>query len=139
MLQPDHRAHDARVVRHLHGALGDVLCQVAGAFKIARDMNRGHQFAQIDRHGLAPGDSLHHLVLDFALKRIESWITDHNALGELHVEPAERVHRVNEHLFCDAAHLGDFRPDEVEFGVVSLDCMFAHDCLPYAQPKRPVI
>ena len=107
----------------LHRALGDILGEIADPFEVAGDADGADQFAQVDRHRLAAHDGHHRHVLDFALQRVEAQIGRDDLVREHGVGVGQRVHRVDDHFFRDAAHFGDPALDRVEFPVVGLDGM----------------
>ena len=89
--------------------------------------------AQIDRHRLAARDGEDRALLDLALQRVEPRVGGDDAMRELGVEIGERVHRVGQHFFGDAAHLGDAAAEDLEVLVVGSDDMFGHDLVPHAR------
>ena len=117
--------------------LGDVLGEIADPLEIAGDADRADDFAQVDRHRLAARDGEDRVFLDLALQRVETRIGRDHLLSERGIRAGERVHRVDDHLLGDAAHLGDAPLEGVEVLVVGFDGVVDHCALP--QPKRPVM
>src|SRR6476660_10435034 len=54
-----------------HHPLGDVLCQITDALEVVGETQGPDDFAQVYRHGLAPGDDEHRSFLNLALQGID--------------------------------------------------------------------
>ena len=129
-LEPDDAARHARFAGDLGGALGDVLGEVADAFEIAGYADRGDAFAQIHGHGLAARYGEDRIVLDLALQGVEPRIDRDRLLRQIDVELGERVHRVGQHAFGDAAHFGDALAERLQLAVIGPNGVIGHRSLP---------
>ena len=89
------------------GAFGEIGRVIADALDGVRYLQRGDHLAQVIGHGLAQGEELDGRGVEFALERIEPRILRHHALGERGIAVGQRLQRVGELLFGDAAHLHD--------------------------------
>ncbi len=90
-----------------HHALGDVLGEIADALEVVGDAQRADDVAQVDRHRLAPGDGEDRLLLDLALQDVDLGVLGDDAVGQVRVVAVERIDRVGDLAFRQAAHLGD--------------------------------
>ena len=101
------RQADRRFAVQHQRALGDVLGQIADAFELACDLDRGQRLAQIDRHGLAQRQQLQRLILDLLLQLVDARIAGDGGFGERGVALGDRLDGVGELRLGQPAHLGD--------------------------------
>ena len=80
--------------------------KVADPLEIGRDPHGADDFAQVDRHRLAPGDGQHRAFLDDALQVVDVDVGDDDALAERDVAPDQRVDGLHDHAFGKATHFG---------------------------------
>ena len=106
---------------HGHGALGDVLAEIADALQVVGDAQRRHDLAEVVGHRLAPGDHHHGLLLDLPLERVDRLVLLDGGGGELRVAALQRLDRLAEHLLGEAAHLGDLVVEERKLLLVRPD------------------
>ena len=120
--------------------LRGVLGEIADAFEIVGDVDRGDDFPQILGHRLTPGDHPGGVVLDLPLQLIHALVAGDDALGEDLVAARKRGDGVADLLFGDAAHFGDLPREIVQFVIEGgNDVLVAGHDRSVAQPKRPVM
>jgi hypothetical protein len=102
--QPLHRARDARRL-------------VAHALEVGNGLGDGHQQPQVASGRLAPRDDGPQVVVDLDFHRVDT-LFGHQDLGRgLVAQVGQRVDRLADLGFDQAAHLEHARGDAAEFGV----------------------
>ena len=111
-------------------ALGDVLGEIANTLQVIGEPQGADDFAQVDRHGLAAGDGVDRLFLDFALQVIDIGVGGGNPLRQRGIALGQCIDRVGDLFFCQAAHFGDHAPEVLQVAVEGLRGVFGHCCHP---------
>ncbi len=93
--------------RDFAAALGDVFSNVADAFKVGRDFERGDGFAQVARHRLATGEQLDDVVIDGDIEVVDIFIVLDNFFGLSGVGVLHDFEGFGHLGFREAAHLED--------------------------------
>jgi hypothetical protein len=107
-------------------ALGDVLGQVADAFKIIRKTQGADNFAQIDRHRLAARDGEHRLFFDFALQCIDVRVPRGYALRQRGIALRQGIDRLRDLFLGKTAHLGNHACEILQVRVERLHGVVGH-------------
>ena len=110
-------------------ALGDILGEIADPLEIVGDAQRADDLAQIDRHRLPARDRQDRPLLDLALQRVD--LARRRAItrcAQDRCRARQRIDRVGDLLFGEAAHLGDHAVELLQIGVEGLGDMFGHCC-----------
>ena len=133
VLETRHERLGMVLAGHGQGPLGDILGEVARALQVAGDLEHRHDVAQVDGHGLAPGDHLDGEVLDLALQGIDLAVLGDDALGELRVTALQRVEAPRQQLLHLPAHLGDLLVEQLQLLVERPDDVLMHVAAPPGQ------
>jgi hypothetical protein len=99
--------------------LGDVLGEIPDALQVVGDAQGADDVAQIDGHRLPARNGQNPLFLDLALEHVDLLVERYDALRELKIVAVERVDRIADLLFGEAAHFGD---DSSEFLKINVEC-----------------
>ena len=125
---------DRRHLRQRDRALGDVGRIVGDPFDVAGDAQRADDAAQVARHRLAQGQHADGLVVDLALDRIDLLVRLDDVRGQLGVALDDRLDRVGDLAFRQAAHAGDHVGQPLQLFVEGLDDVFVRHALNLSRP-----
>jgi hypothetical protein len=78
VLEPGHEARNSQVVFGGKDALCSVFSQVADAFKLIGNLDRTHDVTKIERHGLTACNHQNCVLVNFALKPVQSLVRRNN-------------------------------------------------------------
>ena len=104
--------------------LAHVLRKVADPLEIGRHPHGADDFAQIDRHRLAPRDGQHRALLDHALQAVDFGVGSDDTLAQRDVAADQRIDGFDDHAFGKAAHLRDQPGQFLQIAVERLGGMF---------------
>ena len=102
-------------------ALGDVGGVVPHSLEVARNLERGGDDAEVDRHRLAQCQDAYRELVDLGLQRVHTAIVGDDARGEFVVAAGQRGDRSGKLLLDDATHLQDRVVHAIQLLVIGLD------------------
>ncbi len=104
--------------------------EVADALHVSRHADGRNGLAKIDGERLPAGDRQDGALLDLPLEDVEAAVRCDHRLGERQIAPKKRRDGIDQHLFGDAAHLGDAAPQVLQVVVIGTDDVLRHGSPP---------